>query len=107
MRWKRDRGGSLTAAFDQLASQYDRLWTHSAVGQLQREAVWRHIGKLFQRGQAALTGPVARGDAAAVAAHLRALTQVDPELAQAYRVNALRTAQRAHAPSDVVEVLVR
>ncbi|HTB16614.1 MAG TPA: methyltransferase domain-containing protein [Bryobacteraceae bacterium] len=44
----------MTAAFDQLASQYDRLWTHSAVGQLQREAVWRHIGKLFQRGQAAL-----------------------------------------------------
>ncbi|WP_224098920.1 hypothetical protein, partial [Mycobacterium avium] len=28
-----------------------------------------------------------------------------PELAQAYRVNALRTAQRAHAPQEVVEVL--
>ena len=59
----------------------------------------------LQRGQAALTGPVARGDAAAVAEHLAALAQVDPELAQAYRVNALRTAQRAHAPADVVEVL--
>lgn len=44
----------MTAAFDQLASQYDRLWTHSAVGQLQREAVWRHIGNLFQPGQSAL-----------------------------------------------------
>ena len=32
---------------------------------------------------------------------------VDPELAHAYRVNALRTAQRAHAPEDVVEVLAR
>ena len=32
----------------------------------------------LQRGQAALTGPVARGDAAAVAGHLRALTEVDP-----------------------------
>lgn len=59
----------------------------------------------LQRGQAALTGPVARGDAAAVAGHLAALMQVDPELAQAYRVVALRTAQRAHAPDDVVEVL--
>ncbi|WP_454561624.1 Rossmann-like and DUF2520 domain-containing protein [Mycobacterium haemophilum] len=59
----------------------------------------------LQRGQAALTGPVARGDAAAVAGHLAALMQVDPELAQAYRVNALRTAQRTHAPDDVVEVL--
>jgi predicted short-subunit dehydrogenase-like oxidoreductase (DUF2520 family) len=32
---------------------------------------------------------------------------VDPRLAQAYRVNALRTAQRAHAPDDVFEVLAR
>ena len=59
----------------------------------------------LRRGQAALTGPVARGDAAAVADHLAALADVDPELAQAYRVNALRTARRAHAPADVVEVL--
>src|SRR6476646_10344478 len=57
------------------------------------------------RGQAALTGPVARGDAGAVADHLRALAEVDPELAQAYRANSLRTAQRAHAPEDVFAVL--
>ena len=59
----------------------------------------------LQRGQAALTGPVARGDAAAVARHLQALGEVDPELAQAYRANSLRTAQRAHAPKDVFAVL--
>jgi predicted short-subunit dehydrogenase-like oxidoreductase (DUF2520 family) len=59
----------------------------------------------LQRGQAALTGPVARGDARAVAAHLHALTEVDPELAQAYRANSRRTAQRAHAPADVFAVL--
>ena len=59
----------------------------------------------LQRGQAALTGPVARGDAAAVAGHLRALAEVDPQLAQAYRANSLRTAQRAHAPEDVFAVL--
>ena len=59
----------------------------------------------LQRGQAALTGPVARGDAAAVAGHLQALAEVDPELAQAYRANSLRTAQRAHAPEDVFAVL--
>jgi predicted short-subunit dehydrogenase-like oxidoreductase (DUF2520 family) len=73
------------------------------VGPLARAA----LENTLQRGQAALTGPVARGDAAAVAEHLAALAQVDPELAQAYRVNALRTAQRAHAPKDVVEVLAR
>jgi predicted short-subunit dehydrogenase-like oxidoreductase (DUF2520 family) len=58
----------------------------------------------LQRGQVALTGPVARGDAAAVAGHLRALAEVDPQLAQAYRAVSLRTAQRAHAPDEVFAV---
>jgi predicted short-subunit dehydrogenase-like oxidoreductase (DUF2520 family) len=61
----------------------------------------------LQRGQAALTGPIARGDAAVVAGHLRALQTVDPELAQAYRVNAMRTAEKVHAPKEVLEVLTR
>jgi predicted short-subunit dehydrogenase-like oxidoreductase (DUF2520 family) len=61
----------------------------------------------LQRGQAALTGPVARGDAAAVARHLAALTEADPEVAEAYRAASLRTAQRAHAPKEVFEVLNR
>jgi predicted short-subunit dehydrogenase-like oxidoreductase (DUF2520 family) len=61
----------------------------------------------LQRGQAALTGPVARGDADAVAGHLAALRSADPRLAEAYRVNALRTAQRAHAPDSVVKALAR
>ncbi|HXS85401.1 MAG TPA: DUF2520 domain-containing protein [Mycobacterium sp.] len=61
----------------------------------------------LQRGQAALTGPIARGDAGVVAGHLRALQSVDPQLAQAYRVNAIRTAEKVHAPEDVLEVLAR
>ncbi len=60
----------------------------------------------LQRGQAALTGPVARGDAVAVAGHLAALATVDAQLSRAYRVSALRTAQRAHASDDVFEALV-
>jgi predicted short-subunit dehydrogenase-like oxidoreductase (DUF2520 family) len=73
------------------------------VGPLARAA----LENTLRRGQAALTGPVARGDATAVAEHLAALAGVGPELAEAYRVNALRTARRAHAPEDVVEVLTR
>ncbi|WP_343601860.1 DUF2520 domain-containing protein [Mycobacterium sp.] len=61
----------------------------------------------LQRGQGALTGPVARGDADAIAGHLSALAAVDPKLAEAYRLNALRTAQRAHAAAGVFEVLAR
>jgi predicted short-subunit dehydrogenase-like oxidoreductase (DUF2520 family) len=59
----------------------------------------------LQRGQSALTGPVARGDAAAVTTHLQALDGLDPQLAQAYRASSLRTAQRAHAPADVFAAL--
>ena len=63
------------------------------------------LDNALQRGQAALTGPVARGDAGAVADHLRALAEVDPQLAQAYRANSLRTAQRANASDEVFAVL--
>ncbi|MGE4428789.1 MAG: Rossmann-like and DUF2520 domain-containing protein [Solirubrobacteraceae bacterium] len=73
------------------------------VGPLVRAA----LENTLQRGQGALTGPVARGDAAAVAGHLAALARVDPVLADAYRVNALRTARRVNAPADVIEVLAR
>jgi predicted short-subunit dehydrogenase-like oxidoreductase (DUF2520 family) len=71
------------------------------IGPLARAA----LENTLSRGQAALTGPVARGDAAAVAAHLAALDEVDPELAQAYCADSLRTAQRAKAPQEVFEVL--
>jgi SAM-dependent methyltransferase len=45
---------SAAAAFDQLAARYDELWTHSAVGRAQREAVWRSIGALFRPGDRVL-----------------------------------------------------
>ncbi|OBF16456.1 DUF2520 domain-containing protein [Mycobacterium sp. ACS4331] len=61
----------------------------------------------LQRGQAALTGPVARDDAAAIAGHLAALHEVDPDLAEAYRTVSLRTAQRARASAEVFKVLTR
>ena len=71
------------------------------IGPLARAA----LENTLQRGQSALTGPVARGDAAAVAAHLAALDDVYPQLAQAYCADSLRTAQRAHAPEEVFDVL--
>ncbi|MCI4674446.1 Rossmann-like and DUF2520 domain-containing protein [Candidatus Mycolicibacterium alkanivorans] len=71
------------------------------IGPLARAA----LENTLQRGQAALTGPVARGDATAVAGHLVALGEVDSELAQGYCANSLRTAQRSHAPEEVFAVL--
>jgi len=71
------------------------------IGPLARAA----LENTLQRGQAALTGPAARGDAATIAGHLIALDEVDCELAQDYHANSLRTAQRAHARQEVFDVL--
>jgi predicted short-subunit dehydrogenase-like oxidoreductase (DUF2520 family) len=46
-------------------------------------------------GDAALTGPVARGDTGTVERHLRALTEAAPESVATYRALARRTADRA------------
>ncbi|MBY8855768.1 DUF2520 domain-containing protein [Nocardia sp. CA2R105] len=59
----------------------------------------------LRRGQAALTGPVARGDADAVAAHLKALAETDPRLAEGYRALSLRTAERVRADGDLLHLL--
>ncbi|WP_405167960.1 Rossmann-like and DUF2520 domain-containing protein [Nocardia sp. NBC_01499] len=63
------------------------------------------LDNALRRGQSALTGPVARGDADAVAAHLTALESVDPRLAEGYRAMSLRTAERAGTNPAVIELL--
>lgn len=63
------------------------------------------LDNALRRGQAALTGPVARGDAAAVATHLQVLGDLDPDLAASYRAMSLRTARQANAESEIVEML--
>lgn len=65
------------------------------------------LANTLRDGRAALTGPVARGDSATLARHLQALAEVDPDLAEAYRTNALRTAHCADAADDVLTVLAR
>lgn len=65
------------------------------------------LANTLRDGHAALTGPVARGDSATLARHLGVLAGVDTDLAEAYRANALRTAHRAGAGDDVLEVLAR
>lgn len=57
---------------------------------------------------AALTGPISRGDAATVAAHLRALGDVSPPLADLYRAagaRALAMARRRGLPQEEAEAL--
>jgi predicted short-subunit dehydrogenase-like oxidoreductase (DUF2520 family) len=63
------------------------------------------LDNALRRGPAALTGPVARGDVAAVEAHLSALATVDPKLAAAYRAMSLRTAQQQHSGRALLDLL--
>ncbi|WP_028476328.1 Rossmann-like and DUF2520 domain-containing protein [Nocardia sp. CNY236] len=63
------------------------------------------LDNALRRGQSALTGPVARGDADAVAAHLSAMAAVDSRLAEGYRALSLRTAERADAAPAIFELL--
>ncbi|GAB2527626.1 Rossmann-like and DUF2520 domain-containing protein [Nocardia heshunensis] len=63
------------------------------------------LDNALRRGPAALTGPVARGDVAAVAAHLDALEALNPRLAAGYRAQSLRSAQRARTNPDLIDLL--
>jgi predicted short-subunit dehydrogenase-like oxidoreductase (DUF2520 family) len=53
--------------------------------------VLRTAANWAEHGGAALTGPIARGDAATVARHLEALAETDPGLLDLYRAMAERT----------------
>src|SRR4051812_10690043 len=53
------------AAFDRLAASYDETWTDSAIGRAQRNAVWRHSGRVFTPGQRVLELGCGTGEDAA------------------------------------------
>jgi predicted short-subunit dehydrogenase-like oxidoreductase (DUF2520 family) len=55
------------------------------------------LDNALRLGDAALTGPVSRGDAGTVAAHLDVLGATAPESVPAYRALARRTTERARA----------
>jgi predicted short-subunit dehydrogenase-like oxidoreductase (DUF2520 family) len=55
------------------------------------------LDNALRHGDRALTGPVARGDAGTVRAHLRVLAEHAPDMLAAYRALAARTADRAVA----------
>jgi predicted short-subunit dehydrogenase-like oxidoreductase (DUF2520 family) len=68
------------------------------------------LDNALRSGDGALTGPVARGDAGTVAAHLASIAPVDPAVAETYRALARATADRALAGgrlrADVAESLL-
>jgi predicted short-subunit dehydrogenase-like oxidoreductase (DUF2520 family) len=66
-------------------------------GSLLAPLLWASLENSLSLGPAALTGPVARGDADTVAAHIAAIKEVAPEALSAYLALARLTADRALA----------
>ena len=63
------------------------------------------LDNALRRGQGALTGPVARGDLAAVGRHLDVLGGLDPRLAAGYRALSLRSAERIGSSAELLHFL--
>jgi predicted short-subunit dehydrogenase-like oxidoreductase (DUF2520 family) len=62
--------------------------------------VLRTAGNWAERGGDALTGPIARGDAATVERHLEAIRELAPELLELYEALAARTAALARRDGE-------
>jgi SAM-dependent methyltransferase len=56
---------SAAALFERLAPRYDELWTETAVGRAQRNAVWRVVDRLFGAGACVLDIGCGTGEDAA------------------------------------------
>ena len=81
-----------------LTAEVVELLQHAGVDSPQRllaPLLGAALDNVLRRGDGALTGPVARGDARVVAAHVQALTQADPDAAAAYVALSRLTASRA------------
>jgi predicted short-subunit dehydrogenase-like oxidoreductase (DUF2520 family) len=65
------------------------------------------LERTLEQGDAALTGPVARGDADAVAGHLRAIDDYTPGQARIYRELASETAARLDDPAPELWPVLR
>ncbi len=66
-------------------------------GRLAAPLLSASLDNVLRLGDAALTGPVSRGDVATLATHLDTLGRTAPDVLPAYRAMARRTAERARA----------
>lgn len=96
-----DATTALAAALSGPDREPDRWEATRVLGPLATAA----LENALHHGSAALTGPVARGDGAAVDAHLQALAELDSHLAAAYRAMSLRAAQQVHADTALLDLL--
>src|ERR1700752_735576 len=90
------------AVFDRLAESYDDVWTHSAIGRAQREAVWRHLELVLRPGQDVLELGCGTGeDATRLHRHGVSVTAID---SSSEMVNAARRRGITATVRDIQEL---
>jgi len=72
-------------------------------GRLAAPLLSASLDNVLRLGDAALTGPVSRGDVATLAAHLDTLSRSAPQVLASYRAMARRTAERARAAGQLTQ----
>jgi SAM-dependent methyltransferase len=78
-----------SGAFDGLAATYDRQWSQSPAGRVQREAVWRELAKIFRAGDRVLDLGCGTGDDAEwLASRGIQVTAIDPSAEMVRRARA-------------------
>ncbi len=81
-----------------LVAQSQQILRHAGIeapGPLLDGLLNAALANVLERGDKALTGPVARGDVETVRTHLRVLADETPDVREAYRAMARATAMRA------------
>jgi SAM-dependent methyltransferase len=96
---------STAALFERLAERYDELWTDTAIGRAQRNAVWRVTDKLFHAGDRVLDIGCGTGeDAAHLAARGVSVYAVDASPAMVEKASARGVAAGVTRAEDLGKV---
>ena len=93
---------STAALFERLAERYDELWTDTAIGRAQRDAVWRITDRLFHAGDRILDLGCGTGeDAAHLMARGVSVRAVDASPAMVARAKARGVAAEVLRAEDL------
>jgi SAM-dependent methyltransferase len=93
---------STAALFERLAERYDELWTETAIGRAQRNAVWRVTDQLFRAGDRLLDIGCGTGeDAAHLASRGVSVWAIDASPAMVARASARGIAAQAMRAEDL------
>jgi len=99
---------STAALFERIAPRYDELWTATAIGRAQRDAVWRVTDRLFRAGDRVLDVGCGTGeDAAHLVARGSVVHAVDASAAMVAQARARGIAAEVRRAEDLASIGLR